>query len=93
MSANFKKRTPVPHDGLICEENIIEILPEPFVVLDKSLRVRGANSGVRGANSGVCRNFRVVDKESHQLGGSPVVRALRDDVISGLASRNFRGSR
>jgi len=44
MPANPKKRTPESQDALADVENIIATLREPFVVLDKSLRVRTANT-------------------------------------------------
>jgi PAS domain S-box-containing protein len=43
MEANVDKRTPEQH-ALAYAENIIATLREPFVVLDKSLRVRTANA-------------------------------------------------
>lgn len=43
MEANVDKRTPDQH-ALAYAENIIATLREPFLVLDKSLRVRTANA-------------------------------------------------
>jgi len=43
MEANGDKRTPDQH-ALAYADNIIATLQEPFVVLDKSLRVRTANA-------------------------------------------------
>src|SRR5271166_2905387 len=43
MEASVDKRTPEQH-ALSYAENIIATLREPFVVLDKSLRVRTANA-------------------------------------------------
>ena len=44
MAENPVKNTPELHDPLAYAENIIATLREPFVVLDKSLRVRTANA-------------------------------------------------
>ena len=85
MLANSKKRTPESQDALACAENITATLPEPFVVLDESLRVRTANTAVY-------RDFHVVNEESRQPVESPTVRALRDGVISGLTRRTLRCS-
>jgi PAS domain-containing protein len=46
MPANPKKRTPESQDALAYAENIIATLREPFVVLDKSLRVHTANTAL-----------------------------------------------
>src|ERR1700688_1796787 len=43
MTVNTDERTPEQH-ALAYAENIIATLREPFVVLDKSLRVRTANA-------------------------------------------------
>jgi len=43
-AVNSDKRAPGPQDALAYAENIIATLREPFVVLDKSLRVRTANA-------------------------------------------------
>jgi nitrogen-specific signal transduction histidine kinase len=43
MEANGDKRTHQPELALAYAENIIATLREPFVILDKSLRVRTAN--------------------------------------------------
>jgi hypothetical protein len=44
MEANGDKRTQELRHALAYAENIIATLREPFVVLDKSLRVRTANA-------------------------------------------------
>jgi PAS domain-containing protein len=44
ISANSKNRTPESQDALAYAENISAALREPFVVLDKNLRVRTANT-------------------------------------------------
>jgi len=49
---NADKPTPEPNDVLAYAENIIATLREPFVVLDKNLRVRTANAAFY-------RNFHV----------------------------------
>src|SRR5271157_5413086 len=44
MAENSDNGTSEPQDALAYAENIIATLREPFVVLDKSLRVRTANT-------------------------------------------------
>lgn len=58
MPANPKKRTPESQDALAYAENIIATLREPFVVLDKSLRVCTANTAFY-------HDFHVLKEEVH----------------------------
>jgi PAS domain S-box-containing protein len=83
MTVNPDKRTPDPH-ALAYAENIIATLREPFVVLDKSLRVRTANAAFY-------RNFHVSKEETegrfvYDLGNGqwdiPQLRTLLPQVLS-----------
>ena len=71
-------------DALIYADNIIATLREPFLVLDKNLRVRTANAVFY-------RNFHVVQNETegrfiYELGDGqwniPVLRVMLDEVLS-----------
>src|SRR5579859_3894058 len=83
MTVNSDKRTPDQH-ALAYAENIIATLREPFVVLDKSLRVRTANSAFY-------RDFHVSKEETqgrfvYDLGNGqwdiPQLRTLLPQVLS-----------
>jgi hypothetical protein len=50
MEANIYNRTQELQHALAYAENIIATLREPFVVLDKSLRVRTANAASTGTS-------------------------------------------
>ena len=80
---NVDKRTPDQH-ALAYAENIIATLREPFVVLDKSLRVRTANAAFY-------RDFHVSKEETqgrfvYDLGNGqwdiPQLRTLLPQVLS-----------
>lgn len=80
---NPDKRTPGPH-ALAYAENIIATLREPFVVLDRSLRVRTANAAFY-------RNFNVSKEATegrfvYELGNGqwdiPQLRTLLPQVLS-----------
>src|SRR5271170_6646484 len=83
MEANGNNRTPDQH-ALAYAENIIATLREPFVVLDKSLRVRTANAAFY-------RDFHVSKEETqghfvYDLGNGQwdifQLRALLPQVLS-----------
>jgi PAS domain S-box-containing protein len=83
MEANVNNRTPDQH-ALAYAENIIATLREPFVVLDKSLRVRTANAAFY-------RDFHVSKEETqgrfvYDLGNGqwdiPQLRTLLPQVLS-----------
>lgn len=83
MEPNVDKRTPEQH-ALAYAENIIATLREPFVVLDKSLRVRTANTAFY-------RDFHVSKEETqgrfvYDLGNGqwdiPQLRTLLSQVLS-----------
>src|ERR1043165_4483221 len=84
MEANFDKRTHELRHALAYAENIIATLREPFVVLDKSLRVRTANAAFY-------RVFHVSKEETegkllYELGNGqwdiPRLRTLLPQVLS-----------
>src|ERR1700688_177679 len=83
MTVNTDERTPEQH-ALAYAENIIATLREPFVVLDKSLRVRTANAAFY-------RDFRASKEETegrlvYELGNGqwdiPQLRTLLIQVLS-----------
>src|SRR5271166_1780699 len=83
MTVNHDKRTPEQH-ALDYAENIIATLREPFVVLDKSLRVRTANAAFY-------RDFHVSKEETqgrfvYDLGNGqwdiPQLRSLLHQVLN-----------
>ena len=83
MTVNADKRTPDQH-ALAYAENIIATLREPFVVLDKSLRVRTANAAFY-------RDFHVSKEETqgrfvYDLGNGqwdiPQLRTLLPQVLN-----------
>jgi len=83
MKGNTNKRTPGQH-ALAYAENIIATLREPFVVLDKNLRVRTANAAFY-------RDFHVSKEETegrfvHELGNGqwdiPQLRTLLSHILS-----------
>ena len=74
---------PTLEDALAYAEDIIETMRDPFVVLDKSLRVRSANAAFY-------RDFHVTLEETegqfvYELGdgqwNSPKIRTLLTDVL------------
>ena len=84
MEANDDKRTNQLEHALAYAENIIATLREPFVVLDKSLRVRTANAAFY-------RDFHVSKEETegrfvYDLGNGqwdiPQLRMLLSQVLS-----------
>src|SRR6202166_3499357 len=83
MTVNTDERTPEQH-ALAYAENIIATLREPFVVLDKSLRVRTANAAFY-------RDFHAAKEETegrfvYDLGDGqwdiPQLRTLLPQVLS-----------
>jgi two-component system CheB/CheR fusion protein len=84
MPVNPTKRAPEPPDGLAFAENIIATLREPFMVLDKSLRIRTANAAF-------CRKFHASKEETegqlvHELANGqwdiPQLRTLLFKILS-----------
>src|SRR5277367_3537460 len=84
METNGDKRSNELQLALAYAENIIATLREPFVVLDKSLRVRTANTAFY-------RDFHVSNKETegrfvYELGNGqwniPALRTLLPQVLS-----------
>ena len=84
MEAHLDRRTQELQHALAYAENIIATLREPFVVLDKSLRVRTANSAFY-------RDFHVSKEETegrfiYDLGNGqwdiPCLRTLLPQVLS-----------
>jgi nitrogen-specific signal transduction histidine kinase len=84
MEANGDKRTHQPELALAYAENIIATLREPFVILDKSLRVRTANGAFY-------RDFHASKEETegrfvYELGNGqwdiPQLRTLLPQVLS-----------
>jgi PAS domain-containing protein len=84
MEANLDKRTDELQHALAYAENIIATLREPFVVLDKSLRVRTANAAFY-------RDFQTSKEETegrllYELGNGewdiPQLRTLLPEVLS-----------
>jgi PAS domain S-box-containing protein len=84
MPATRDALMPNPQDALAYAENIIATLREPFVVLDKSLRVRTANSAFY-------RDFHVSKEETeghfvYDLGNGqwniPQLRTLLNEVLN-----------
>src|ERR1700720_1184797 len=92
MAANTDKRTLELRHALAYAENIIATLREPFVVLDKSLRVRTANAAFY-------RDFQASKEETegrfvYELGNgqwdSPQLRTVVSQVLSNShAIENF----
>ncbi len=84
MAENSDNGTPEPQDALAYAENIIATLREPFVVLDKSLRVRTANTAFY-------RDFHVSQEETegrfvYDLGNGqwdiPQLRTLLNQILT-----------
>src|SRR4051794_18733817 len=84
MAVNPDPRTPEPQHALAYAEHIIATLREPFVVLDKGLRVRSANAAFY-------RAFHTVKEETegrfvYDLGNGqwdiPQLRTLLPQVLS-----------
>lgn len=80
MAANVDKHTPELQHVLACAENIIATLRQPFVVLDKSLRVRTANAAFY-------RDFYASKEETEgrlliRLGQRPVGHPLFADAAA-----------
>jgi PAS domain S-box-containing protein len=92
MGANIDKRTHELQHALAYAENIIATLREPFVVLDKGLRVRSANAAFY-------RDFHASKEETegrllYELGDGrwdiPQLRTLLPQVLSdGHAAEDF----
>src|SRR6202790_4141708 len=83
METNVDKRTPGQY-ALAYAENIIATLREPFVVLDKSLRVRTANAAFYRAFH--ASKEETEDRFVYELGNGqwdiPQLRTLLSQVLS-----------